>query len=69
VNRYVGVMIGLFVLTIILCQVFPTQTWIPFVGLGITAVSSFVYVVLSVIIYVRKRNEAKKRVCCEQQHC
>jgi len=57
-------MVGLFILSIVLVQIFPTQMWIPMVGLGITVVSNFVYIMLSLII--RKRNENTFRVRIEQ---
>jgi len=59
-------MVGLFILSIVLVQIFPTQMWIPMVGLGITVLANFVYVVLSIIVYVRKRRENQKWVRIEQ---
>jgi len=65
-NKFVVTMIALFVLSIVAVQIFPTQMWIPMVGLGITVFANFIYVVLSIIVYVRKRRENQKRVCIEQ---
>ena len=61
-------MVGLFILSIVLVQIFPTQMWIPMVCLGITILANFVYVVLSIILYVRKRREIKIEICVKQQH-